>query len=151
MTEIIVNPATNDITLFVNEGIPGSVTETAAQTLSNKTMQATNFTGVSTFSGPVRNNIVAVAALDVDCSLGNYFTKTISANSTFTFSNAPSGAYNFTLEVTHTSGTITWPASVVWPSSVAPALATGKTHLFIFVTDDSGTRWRGASLLSYNN
>lgn len=96
--------------------------------------------------------IVAVAALDIDCSLGSYFTKTIAGNSTFTFSNPPTGrAYGFTLELTHTSGTVTWPASVQWPSGLVPTLTTGKTHLFMFVTDDNGTRWRGSSLTNYTN
>jgi hypothetical protein len=103
-------------------------------------------------SGNYVQNIVAVAALDIDCSAGNYFTKTINANSTFTFSNAPaSRSYAFALELTHTSGTVTWPAAVKWPKDTAPTLTTGKTHIFIFVTDDGGTRWRGASLVDYVN
>lgn len=44
-----------------------------------------DFSNIVTYS----QGIVAVAALDINCSLGNFFTKTISANSTFTFSNAP--------------------------------------------------------------
>ncbi len=97
-------------------------------------------------------NIVAMAALSVDCSAGNYFTKTINANSTFTFDSVPaSRAYAFALELTHTSGTITWPTTVKWPKDTAPTLTTGKTHIFIFVTDDGGTRWRGASLVDYVN
>lgn len=103
-----------------------------------------------TLSGPVQTNIVAVAALDINCSLGNYFTKTISANSTFTFSSVPtSTAYSFVLELTHTSGTVTWPTAVQWPAGNAPSLTTGKTHLFVFVTDDGGTRWRGSSSINY--
>lgn len=91
-----------------------------------------------------------VAALDIDCSVGNYFTKTIAGNSTFTFSGVPaSRAYGFTLELTHTSGTVTWPASVVWPNNTAPTLTTGKVHLFFFVTDDGGTKWRGGSSTNY--
>lgn len=102
--------------------------------------------------GQYQSNIVSVAALDINCSSGNYFTKTISANSTFTFSNAPSSvAYSFVLELTHTSGTVTWPTSVKWPADTAPTLTTGKTHIFVFVTDDGGTRWRGASLVDYTN
>jgi hypothetical protein len=94
---------------------------------------------------------IAVSALDINCSASNYFTKTIAANSTFTFSNVPvTGiSYSFTLELTHTSGTVTWPTSVKWPDDTAPALTTGKTHLFMFVTDDGGTRWRGAFLKNY--
>lgn len=93
---------------------------------------------------------MAMSALDVDCSASNYFTKTIAANSTFTFSNVPSGvAYSFTLELTHTSGTVTWPTSVNWSGGTAPSLTTGKTHLFMFVTDDGGTVWHAAALPNY--
>ena len=103
-------------------------------------------------SGNFAQNVVAVAALNIDCSTGNYFTKTINANSTFTVSNVPaSRSYSFTLELTHTSGTITWFSGVEWPNGFAPVLTTGKTHLFIFVTDDGGTRWRGAALTNYTN
>ena len=101
-------------------------------------------------SGTYAANIVAVGALDIDCSAGNYFTKTINGNSAFTFSNVPSSrAFSFTLELTHTSGTVTWPAAVKWPADTAPTLTTGKTHLFIFVTDDGGTRWFASSLINY--
>ena len=103
-------------------------------------------------SGNYASNITAVSALDIDCSTANYFTKTINGASTFTFSSPPaSRAYAFALELTHTSGTITWPTSVKWPKDTAPTLTTGKTHIFIFVTDDGGTRWRGASLVDYVN
>jgi len=95
---------------------------------------------------------VAMAALSVDCSAGNYFTKTINGASTFTFDSVPATrAFAFALELTHTSGTITWPTTVKWPKDTAPTLTTGKTHIFIFVTDDGGTRWRGASLVDYVN
>jgi hypothetical protein len=103
-------------------------------------------------NGNYASNITAMGALDVDCSTANYFTKTISGNSTFTFSNPPSSrSFAFALELTHTSGAITWPAAVKWPKDTAPTLTTGKTHIFIFVTDDGGTRWRGASLVDYVN
>ena len=113
------------------------------------------FTTVGTalsLTGYYVENITAMGALDVDCSTANYFTKTINGNSTFTFSNVPSGsAYSFTLELTHTSGTVTWPTEVKWPADTAPTLTTGKTHIFIFITDDGGTRWRGSSLVDYTN
>jgi hypothetical protein len=103
-------------------------------------------------SGNYGQNIVAVGALDIDCSTGNYFTKTINGNSTFTVSSVPaSRAYSFTLELTHTSGTVTWFANLEWPGGQAPSLTTGKTHLFMFVTDDGGSRWRGAALINYTN
>jgi len=101
--------------------------------------------------GPViSGGITAVAALAIDCSLGNYFTKTVAADSAFTFSGAPAArSYAFTLKVIHTSGAITWPTSVKWPGGTAPAPTAGKTHLFMFHTDDGGTSWCGSCLLNY--
>ena len=103
--------------------------------------------------GPYTQTVEAVSALDIDLSTGNYFTKTINANSTFTFSNPPASGTvgSFTLELTHTSGTVTWPTSVKFPADTAPTLTAGKTHLFMFVTDDGGTRYRGAALADYVN
>ena len=104
-------------------------------------------------TGGVAQVATAMGALEVDCNTSNYFTKTISGNSTFTFANpAASGqATAFTLELTHSSGTVTWPSSVKWNADTAPTLTTGKTHLFMFVTDDGGTRWRGSALVDYVN
>lgn len=103
--------------------------------------------------GPYKQTAETVAALDINLSLGNYFIKTINGNSTFTFSNPPASgtAGSFTLELTHTSGTVTWPSSVKFPLDTAPTLTAGKTHLFVFVTDDGGTRYRGAALADYVN
>ena len=106
---------------------------------------ATTYTALQTLNaglavdGPYKQAAEAVSALDIDLSTGNYFTKTINANSTFTFSNPPS------------SGTVTWPSSVKFPADTAPTLTTGKTHLFVFVTDDGGSRYRGAALADYPN
>jgi len=103
-------------------------------------------------AGTYAGNVVSVAALDIDCSTGNYFSKSISTSSTFTFSNVPaSRAFAFTLEVncTGSSTAITWPAAVKFPSDTAPTLTDTKTHLFLFVTDNGGTTFRGASLVDY--
>jgi len=120
---------------------------------------ATTYTALQTLNaglavdGPYKQVAEAVSALDIDLSTGNYFTKTINGNSTFTFSNPPSSGTvgSFTLELTHTSGTVTWPSSVKFPADTAPTLTTGKTHLFVFVTDDGGSRYRGAALADYVN
>lgn len=98
----------------------------------------------------LEGRIVPVTALDINCSSGTFFTKTIAANSTFTFSGAPADkAYAFVLRLTLTSGTITWPASVDWPAGAAPTLTTGQTHLFVFITEDAGTNWRGAAITEF--
>lgn len=94
----------------------------------------------------------ATGLASVNCSNSNYYTITVNGNIELAFTTVPAGrAYYFTIEVTHTSGTITWPSSVKWPSDTAPTLTTGKTHLFSFITDDGGTRWRGSFLKDYTN
>ena len=109
------------------------------------------FTSGVTINSPYVEGVTIVPALDIDCSAGNYFTKTVSGDSTFTFSNpvASGSAYAFTLEVQHASGVITWPSGVKWSDDTAPLLNTGKTHLFMFTTKDGGARWRGAALVNY--
>ena len=104
-------------------------------------------------TGGYTENIVAVSGTAVDCATGSYFTKTITGATTFTFTNVPTGvAYAFTFEVTlNGSNAITWPASVKWPADTAPTITDGKTQVFVFLTDDGGTRWRGSSLVDYTN
>ena len=43
------------------------------------------------------------------------------------------------------------PAAVKWNAGTAPTLTDGKTQLFMFITDDGGTRWRGSALVDYVN
>ena len=140
---------TGTVTIPSGASISGYAATGSAQTFT--ALQTLN-AGVAV-DGPYKQTAEAVSALDIDLATGNYFTKTINGNSTFTFSNpAASGtACSFTLELTHTSGTVTWPASVKFPADTAPTLTAGKTHLFIFVTDDGGTRYRGAALADYVN
>lgn len=85
----------------------------------------------------------------IPCTSGNYFTATISGNSSIYFTGIPAASYGLSYEVNHQTGTITWPATVTWPGGTAPTLTTGKTHLFMFVTDDSGSSWRASSLVNY--
>ena len=154
-------PAGN--TIVVDGDIGSTVQAFDADTA--KTDVAQTFTPTQTFTaasvhnggltvdGPYKQAAEAVSALDIDLSTGNYFTKTISGNSTFTFSNPPASGTvgSFTLELTHSSGTVSWPSSVKFNLDTAPTLTTGKTHLFFFVTDDGGSRYRGAALTDYTN
>ncbi len=119
-------------------------------TLGEVGIGTTNPTSKLDLFGSSTQSIVAISASNIDCSLGNYFTDTISGSKTYTVSNVPSNrVYSFTLEVNHTSGTITWFSGVEWPNGTAPTLTTGKTHLFMFVTDNNGSRWRASSLINY--
>ena len=111
-----------------------------------------NVSGISTFAGSIVSDATAMGANSVDCSTGNFFTKTITGATTFTFDSVPTGVYSFTLEVVlNGSNAITWPTSVKWNADTPPAITDGKTQLFMFVTHNGGTRWRGSALVDYVN
>ena len=131
----------------VGQSIQAFDADTTKNDVANTFTAAQTLNAGLTVDGPYKQAAETVAALDIDLSTGNYFTKTINGNSTFTFSNPPASGTvgSFTLELTHTSGTVTWPTSVKFNADTAPTLTTGKTHLFFFVTDDGGTRYRGAA------
>jgi len=97
-------------------------------------------------SGGIALNAVAVSASDVDLTAGTYFTKTAAGNLTWTFSNTPaSRVVGFVLQLTNGGAyTMTWPASVDWPSGTAPTLTTSGVDILVFITNDGGTTWRGA-------
>lgn len=106
-----------------------------------------SFTGSINFNGSERALNVTLTDGNIDCSLANYFDITVSAPTTFAFTNVPAGAYLMLLLVDHQGGTLTFPASVSWPGGVAPTLNTGRVHLFNLFTNDGGVKWR-ASLSS---
>ena len=139
-TQIVVNDYTPTVLHYqcVNHAYMGN----AVNTSSNSSMSAES------------SSVTAMGANSVDCRLGNYFTKTISGATTFTFDNPPSSgvAFGFVMEVTlNGSNAITWPGTVKWPADAAPAITDGKTQMFVFITDNGGTRWRGSSLVDYTN
>lgn len=119
------------------------------------TVGVTTVTTTLDVDGAYTSSVSAVGALDIDLSASNYFTKTINGNSTFTFSNPPASGTvgSFTLELTYTSGTITWPGSVYWNGTgqTAPTITAGKVQLFVFSTRDGGTTYRGAVLADYDS
>jgi len=135
----------------VNVGHYGSTKLTTSSTGIDVTGEIV--TDGFSIDGPYEQTAEAMAALDVDCSTGNYFTKAISTSSTITFSNIPASGtvFGFTLELTLTgaSTAITWPAAVKWNADTAPTLTDAKTHLFMFTTSDGGTTIRGAALVDY--
>lgn len=117
---------------------------TARTNLGAAASSAPTITGGMTFSGSTKANVQAMGALDVDLSVGEFFTKSISANQTFTFSNpTASKAQAFILVLTISSSAVpTWPAAVNWSGGVAPTLPNGENWLG-FATVDGGTSWTG--------
>lgn len=102
-------------------------------------------TGAKTFTQGPYGTTVAMAAADVDLSAGDVFTVTISAATTLTFSNVPSGkAATFNLIITNGgAATVTWPTSVKWASGTAPTLTASGVDVLTFLTPDGGVTWYG--------
>jgi hypothetical protein len=142
-----------DLTAAIGSTVQAFDADTAKRDTTNTYTALQTLNAGLAVDGPYKQTAEAVGALAIDLATGNYFTKTIAGNSTFTFTNPPASGTvgSFTLELTHSSGTVAWPATVKWPADTAPTLTAGKTHLFIFVTDDGGTRYRGAALADYVN
>lgn len=117
---------------------------TARANLGAAASSAPSITGGITLGGSTKQGVQALGALDIDLSAQDFFTKSISANQTFTFSNPTAAvAQAFIFELTITSAAVpTWPASVDWAGGVAPTLGNGR-HVLGFVTFDGGTTWTG--------
>ena len=148
-----VDISTADVTgvlPIVNGGTGASIAATALSNLGGAPTASPTFTGTITTNGVVRGNVTAVSVLNIDCSQGNYFTKTITAGTnTFTFGSVPSQAFSFVLELNQVGGTVAWPASVYWPNNTTPSLTPGRVHVFVFITSNGGTVFHGAALTNY--
>ena len=85
-------------------------------------------------------------AQTIDLELGNVVTATITAATTFTFSNPPTTgrAGGFVLVLTNGgAGTITWPTAAKWAAGTAPTLTASGTDIISFISKDAGTLWYG--------
>jgi hypothetical protein len=116
--------------------------------------QAPVFTGAVKFANSYYMNVVSIATgspASINLSLGNYFTYTASGTTTFTPTNIPASGNLVTFAIKIYGGgvsapTITWMSGTRWPSAVAPA-ASSNTDLWVFMTDDGGTNWRGQQVM----
>lgn len=83
---------------------------------------------------------VVISALDIDWRVGSVFSKTLAANSTFTFSNVADGNV-IVVALTNTASnfTVSWP-TVKWAGGVAPVQTVGaKIDVYTFVRVGSVT------------
>lgn len=91
----------------------------------------------------------SAGAASINLNNATNFSITLTENTTFTFSNpvASGRTSSFTLKVVQdsTDRTITWPASVDWPSATAPTISSGSgaVDYFVFITHDAGTTYYG--------
>jgi hypothetical protein len=93
----------------------------------------------------VTNVTANSATTTLDLSLGNVFYVTVSANTTFAFSNVPSGTNltNFSIITYNNAGgyAVSWPAAVTWAGGQTPTRTTtsGKSDAYTFFTLNAGT------------
>ena len=103
--------------------------------------------------GGAAMNVVTLATTSntVNVALANYFISTPAGTSTWIFTGVPvSRDSSFVLQLANGgSYTVTWPASVKWPANTAPTLTSSGVDLLIFSTTNTGTTWRGSSLIGY--
>lgn len=116
------------------------VDDTVLRTNKKQTITATK-----TFDTGYFGKTVAVNAMDIKPVDGAVFTKTVTANTTFTISGTPSNvAACFTLVLTNGgSHTVTWPSSVKWTEGTPPELIAAGIDVITFITPNGGTTWYG--------
>jgi len=103
----------------------------------------------------VKHNVVSSVSgtLTLDLSTGNSFVTTLTENvTTVTISNPPAtGDYGqFVIKIIQDGAggafTVTWPASVIWPSGTAPVITVTNSAIdeITLRSIDAGTQWRGS-------
>ena len=129
---------------FVNELAHTNTANTfsASQTFN----QANTFNGNDVHNGleTFKNSYYAVTALsntEITPTNGGLFTKTISANTTFTISNVTNGCGFGLLLNMGGNYTVTFPSSVKFSGGTAPTLPSSGLVFISFITVDNGANW----------
>ena len=143
-------PGTGAFTTLSSSGLStlNSLTVTTTSTFTGAaTFSSTlTVTSTATFNARVAEKRNAIAASAIDCSLGNVWTKTISAVTTFTVSNVPASGNSYALILDLTNGgayTINWWSGVKWSAGTAPTLTASGRDVLGFITHDGGATWSG--------
>lgn len=139
-----------------SEGLVHVLPETAIEAVSGLPAElssavhktgAESIDGVKTFDRNTMATAIALSGSSIDASLGCFFTKTITADTTFTFTGVPSGkACAFTLVLTNGgSHEVAFPNNVAWLGGAAPELSAVGVDCLTFFTVDGGVSWMEVS------
>jgi hypothetical protein len=131
--------------LLGSASISGTLAVSGALTASS----SVTATGILNADSALIETQVAVAASDINLSLANCFTKTITATTAFTVSNVPTSGNlaSFILNITNGGAfSVSWWATVKWPSGASPTLTVSGRDVLGFFTYDGGVTWTGLVL-----
>lgn len=146
------NSVTNAVTISSNGNITLGITSTNVVTVSatgnvgiGNTAPATELQIGGNY-GIVSTTLTAGNNHNVNCALGNYFVIVCnSSTQNVYFTNTPTNTvYSMTLRFSNGAGgnTISWANTPRWPAASAPSPSTNN-DIWVFITDDGGTNWRG--------
>lgn len=129
--KIIFPAAANNIRLVGNVGISNTAPATGFQIGGNY--------------GIFANNVGSGNNFNINCAAGNYFALTCNGSAANVyFTNTPSNTlFTVVLEIANGgANTLSWSNTPKWSSASAPTAST-NTDVWVFITRDAGTTWRG--------
>jgi hypothetical protein len=129
--------------------LDGTALTGLAKLASNNAFTARN--DFHSYTEKVVTPAISSGTLTLDLSTATHFAVALNANiTTFTISNVPNpggtvSAFTVRFLADGTPRTITWGASVVWPSGTAPTMSStnGRADFITFITYNGGTTWYG--------
>lgn len=136
----------NDSVIFWNQSSNSSSinNRTPVFTTGNQTI-----TGIKTFAAGIFGGTKILSSTETafDCSLATGFIKTITANTTLSFTNVPSDATCCVTVVLKNGGdyVVSWPSGVKWTENTAPVLTSNGTDVLTFITVTGGNVWYGTT------
>lgn len=136
----------NESVVFWDQGTstPSSDPKTPVFTTGNQTVLGVKKFAVGVFGGVKTLSSTETA---LDCSQATCFIKTVTANTSFTFTNVPEDAACCVTLILKNGGnyTVRWPSGVKWTENTAPILTSNGTDVLTFITGTGGNVWYGTT------
>lgn len=135
--------AASDATASKNAASSSASSAATALSSANAAAAAAQNAHDAIVNAPV---IALGSGTNLDLSAGGVFTKSISADTTFTLSNVAAAPKLNILMVDMTfagAATITWWAGVKWSFGIAPSFNGAERSVLMFVSTDGGSTWLG--------
>lgn len=89
--------------------------------------------------------VSALSGSEMDMTVANVFTKTVSGITSFSIINPPASGCCGIVTLIMTNGgsaTLGWPIGIKWPGGTPPTFTASGVDIVILMTIDGGTTWR---------